>query len=168
MDQHVVALFYEPRDAAHALEALVAAGIEPGEISLFATETGAEDCRDELDGDFKARASNGRANGGALALGGTRIAAGTGGGAVVAAGPLLMVAMAAYGFGSTIGGIVAALTRVGLPEPIATHLDTEVCDSGAALVGVATLRHDDGRIGALLRRHGATSVMATAAPVYVS
>ena len=167
MDQHVIALFYDPREAAQALEALVGEGVEPGEISLFSTENGIDDCRQSLTRDFKAGAARGGIVGGTLALGGTAIAVGAGG-SIVALGPLLLVAMAAFGFGATIGGIVAALTRIGLPEPIAAYFDEEVCEAGAVLIGVSTLRHEDGRIGAVLRRCGGTSVMATEMPVHVS
>lgn len=168
MDQHVIALFYEPREAAQALETLVDRGVKLGEISLFATVSGVDRCRLSLTPEFRAGAAREGMAGGALALDGAAVAAGAGGGSIVALGPLLRLAMGARGSGAASGDIVAALTKVGLPQPIAANFDEEVCGSGSVLVGVAALRHDDGRIGAVLRSCGATSVMATSTPVYHS
>jgi hypothetical protein len=166
MDQHVIALFYQPQLAARAVKSLVEAGVELGEISLFATETGASECRRSLSRDVAEGAVNGGATGGALALGGTLLATGAGGAAIVAAGPLLLLAMTAFGFGTTVGAIVAALTKVGVPEAIATHFDLEVRESGAVLLGVSTLRHGEGPIAGHLRRNGGASVMTTASPIF--
>ncbi len=166
MDRHVVALFYDPVDAARALEALVKQGVDYGEISLFSNEAGASDCRRSMGRDFLSGAAQGGVAGGTLALGGTMIATGAGGAAILGLGPLLLAAMAAFGAGATIGGIVAALARSGVPGPIAVHFDDEVCESGAILLGVDTVRHDAPRIGALLRRHGGANVMETLSPVF--
>lgn len=166
MDQHVIALFYQPDEAARAVRTLAAAGVGLGEISLFSNESGAAECRRSLDGDSEPGTAEGGTAGDTLALRGTLVATGAGRTAIVAAGPLLLVAMAGFGFGATIGGIVVALTKVGLPQPIANHFDLEVRDSEAMLIGVSTLRHDDGRIAGLLRRSGGANVMATASPVF--
>jgi len=166
MDRHVIALFYDPADAARALESLVEQGVTHGEISLFSNEAGAADCRRSMGPDFLTGAAQGGVAGSTLALGGTIIAAGAGGSAILALGPLLLAAIASFGVGATIGGVVAALSRVGVPGPIAVYYDEEVCQSGALLLGAATLRHDAPRLGALLRRHGGANVMETQSPVF--
>lgn len=166
MDQHVIALYYQPEKAAEALQALVAAGVGADEISLFSSEAGAAACRRSLGGELASGAVKGGAVGSALALGGTIMATGSGGISIVAAGPLLVIAMAAFGFGATVGGIVAALTKLGVPQPIASFFDLEVCESGAVFLGVSVQRHDAGRIAGLLRRTGGASVMATQSPIF--
>lgn len=166
MDRHVIALFYDPADAARALESLVELGVAHGEISLFADEAGAAECRRAMGPDLLTGAAQGGVAGGTLALGGTIIAAGAGGSVILALGPLLLAAIASFGIGATIGGVVAALSRVGVPGPIAVYYDEEVCHSGALLLGVATLRHDAPSIGALLRRQGGANVMETLSPVF--
>ena len=38
MNRHVIGLFYDPGHAHEAIKALIDAGVEPGEISMLATE----------------------------------------------------------------------------------------------------------------------------------
>lgn len=168
MDQHVIALYYGARDTALALEALLDAGVEFGEVSLLSAASGIEDCRRSLSREIGPDAARASMADTIMTAGGTAIAFGAGGTAIVVLGPLLQVAVAGYGFGGTTGGIVGALTKTGLPQPIADYFNDEVCASGAVLVGVSTLRHDDARIAAVLRRSGGASVMATTTTVYVS
>lgn len=167
MDQHVIALFYQPEQAARALESVVGAGVQPDEISLFWTESGASEYRQSTRRDFIDGLHAAGTTGADLALGGTTRATNAGGAEIVAVGPLLLVATAAFRFGATIGGIVAALSRAGVPTPIAACFAEEVREADAVLIGVHILRHEDGPIATLLRRCGGASVMATASPIFV-
>lgn len=157
MNRHVIGLFHDPQRARTAILGLVDAGVERGEISMIAAE--------EHSGHFELLQSTkvpegvaaGGAVGGAIGLGATLIAVGGAAGGVLAIGPLL-IALAGLGFGTSIGGIVGALVGIGFPEHEARFYEDEVVEGGAALVGVATLRHDEARIASLLHRCGAAGI----------
>ena len=78
-------------------------------------------------------------------------------GGLLAVGPLL-VALASFGFGTSVGGVVGALVGIGLPEQEARFYEAQVVEEGAALIGVATLRHDEARIASILHRCRAASL----------
>lgn len=152
MNRHVIGLLYEPGHAHQAIEALTDAGVGRGEISMLATQ----DAR-HFDFIESAAAPAGVAAGGEIGLGATLIAAGGTGTGVLAIGPLL-VALAGLGFGTSVGGVAGALIGIGLPEREARFYEGEVIEGGAALVGVATLRHDEARIASILHRCKAANI----------
>ena len=156
MNRHVIGLFYDSGHAHEAIEALVDAGVGRGEISMLATQ---EAGHFELIESTKVPegVAAGGAIGGAIGLGATLIAAGGASGGILAIGPLL-VALAGFGFGTSVGGIVGALVGIGLPEHEARFYEDEVVERGAALVGVATLRHKEARIASILHRHKAANI----------
>ena len=166
MDQHVIALFYRPALAARAMAELVRHGVEMGEISLFSTQAGAAECRRALDRELAAGAGGDIVIASAQAQCGATVSAGLCAAPIVAAGPLLVVSMAAYEFGSMAGSLVTALIKVGVSRPIAAHLEGEICDFGAVLVGVSVLRHDEARIDAILRSAGGEHAQATASSAF--
>ena len=156
MNRHVIGLFYDSDHAQGAIEALTNAGVERGEISMISTQKAGHF---ELLGTTKVPegVAAGGTIGGAIGLGATLIVAGGASGGVLAIGPLL-VALAGLGFGTSVGGVLGALIGIGLPEHEARFYEDEVVERGAALVGVATLRHDDARIASILHRHKAANV----------
>lgn len=161
MNRHVIGLFYDSEQANDAIEALIRSGVERGEISILA---GRED-HDHFELAEATKLSEGVAAGGALGavlgFGSAVIAIGSTGGGILAVGPLL-IALASLGTGATVGGIIGALIGVGIPEHEARFYEREIMDHDAALVGVATLRHDDGQIASLLLRHKATNITRSA------
>ena len=161
MNRHVIGLFYKPREAAEAVDALVAAGVERGEISMLVDRE--QSTRFELV--EATRLAEGTAAGGALGgvlgLGAAVIAIGATGGGILAVGPLL-IALASLGVGASIGGIVGGLIGVGIPEHEARFYEREILDHGAALVGIATLRHADAKIASILLRCGAANITKSA------
>lgn len=157
MHRHIIGLFYQPEHAAEAVQALVAAGVGRGEISMLA----AEDRATHFELVETTRVFDGSAAGGpregTLGFGATLIATGTRGGGVLAIGPLL-VALAGLGFGASVGGVVGALVGIGLPVHEARFYEREVVDRGAALVGVSIARQDEARIAHVLHRHKAANI----------
>jgi hypothetical protein len=156
VNRHVIGLFYDPSDAQEAIGALTDAGVARGEISMLATREAGHFALVESTKVAEGVAAGG-AIGGAVGLGATLIAVGGAAGGVLAIGPLL-IALAGLGFGTSVGGIVGALVGIGLPEHEARFYEDEVVERGAALVGVATLRHDDAHIATILHRHKAANI----------
>lgn len=157
MNRHVIGLFYDSERARKAIAALVEAGVERGEISMIAAEEHAGHFELVEATKVPEGVAVGGAVGGAIGLGATLIAVSGATGGVLAIGPLL-IALAGLGFGTSIGGVVGALVGIGLPEHEARFYEDEVVRGGAALVGVATLRHADARTASILHRNGAASI----------
>lgn len=157
MNRHVIGLFYETEQANGAIQALVQAGVERGEISLLA---GRED-HDHFEMVDGSREWEGNAAGGilgnTLGLGSAVIAIGATGEGIVAMGPLL-IALASLGSGAPVSGIIGALLGVGIPEHEARFYEREIMDREATLLGVATLRHSEGRIAAILLKHKGVNI----------
>ena len=152
MNRHVIGLLYDPGHARQAIVALRDLGVERGEISMLA----AREAR-HFELVESAALPTGAAADDEIGLGATLIAAHGAGSGVLAIGPLL-VALAGLGFGTSVGGVAGALVGIGMSEQEARFYEDEVVDGGAALVGVATLRHDEARIAGLLHRHRAASI----------
>lgn len=160
MNRHIICLFYDMKEAEEAIAALIAAGVEPGEISTLAS-------RGENHFEFvettkiSEGTAAGGALGGALGFGAAAVAIGATGGTILAVGPLLIV-LASLGVGASVGGIVGALIGAGFPEHEARFYEREVVDRDAVLVGVATLRQEEGAIASLLLRHRAVNIARSA------
>ena len=157
MNCHVIGLFYDSDHAQGAIEALTNAGVERGEISMLSTQKA---------GHFEL-------------LGTTKVPEG------VAAGgsdrgrhrswrdvdrrrgrkrrefsPSGRCSWHWRDWASErrSAGSWERLIGIGLPEHEARFYEDEVVERGAALVGVATLRHDDARIASILHRHKAANI----------
>lgn len=161
MNRHVIGLFHHLEDAQVAIDALCAAGVEPGEISLLAGKGETNHFEFVEATKLSEGVAAGSALGGVLGLSAAVMAIGATGGTVLAAGPLL-IALASLGVGSTIGGVVGALIGVGIPEHEARFYEREIVERSAVLVGIATLRHEESRIASTLLRHKATNITRSA------
>ena len=143
----VTALFYDSNDMQRAIEALIARGIPPGDLSLLVSRSTAKryfasiyslgdgDEAAEIDGPFGELAAN--------------LVAASGNAAVLAAGPM-MTALAARGTHSMIGGLTAGLCSLGIAEHEAALCEHSVRNCDALLLGVTTNERPDG-IKAYLR-----------------
>ena len=144
----VTALFYDSSDMQRAIEALIARGISPGDLSLLVSRSTARrlfapayslgDAGEgaEFEGPFGELAAN-------------LVAASSGSGAVLAAGPM-MTALAARGTHAMIGGLTAGLYSLGIAEHEAALCEHSVRNCDALLLGVTTNERPDG-IKAYLR-----------------
>jgi hypothetical protein len=142
----VTALFYDSNDMERAIEALIARGIAPGDLSLMVSRTTAgryfmpgssqagDD--DEIDGPLAVMAAN-------------LVAASSGNAAVLATGPM-MTALVALGTHARIGGIAAGLCSLGIGEHEAAFCEHSIRNCDALLLGVTTNERPDG-IKAYLR-----------------
>ena len=131
-----------------AIEALIARGIPPGDLSLLVSRSTARryfapiyslgdgDEVAEIDGPFGELAAN-------------LVAASSGNAAVLAAGPM-MTALAARGTHSMIGGLTAGLCSLGIAEHEAALCEHSIRNCDALLLGVTTNERPDG-IKAYLR-----------------
>ncbi len=161
MNRHVISLFYRPHETEEAVDALIAAGIERGEMSMLINREQARQF-ELMEATALAEGTAGDAVfGGTLGLGAAQIATSARGEGILAVGPLL-VALASLGVNDPSGGIAGALIGVGIPEHEARFYEQEILDRGAALLGVATLRHDEARVASILLRHRAVNITRSA------
>lgn len=137
----VTALFYDSSDMERAIDALIARGVPPADLSLMVSRSTADKC-------FSAGNSPGEGDGdecekpfGALAA--NLVAASSGNAAVLATGPM-MTALAARGTNAMIGGIAAGLCSLGIAEPEAALCEHGVRNCDALLLGVTTSERPDG------------------------
>ena len=141
MTQTITGLYDSYADAKAAVEALEAAGVPHGDVSIIASdaagEHGAAHGLDPVADDAGKGAGVGAALGGAGGLlAGIGFLAIPGLGPVVAAGWLAATAVGAVGgavIGGAAGGIVGALTKEGVPEADA-HVYAEGVRRGGSLV----------------------------------
>jgi hypothetical protein len=153
LNRHVIGLFYDPDHSRKAIAALVDAGVGRGEISMMTA--GSQACHFEPL-ELAVQANDGVDRSG-IGLGATLIEAGNANGGVLAIGPLL-VALASFGFGTSVDGIVGALVAIGLPEQEARFYELQVVERQAALIGVATLRHNEARIASIIHCNRAANL----------
>lgn len=137
----VTALFYDSDDMERAIEALIARGIPPADLSLMVSRSTAgkyftpgssqpEDEGDGIDGPLAALAAN-------------LVAASSGNAAILATGPL-MTALAARGTHAMIGGITAGLCSLGIAEDEAAFCEHSIRSCEALLLGVTTDERPEG------------------------
>lgn len=140
----VTALFYDADDMQRAVEALIARGIPPGDLSLMVSRstarryfaTGAAE-EAGIDGPFADLAAN-------------LVAASPGNAAILVTGPM-MTALTALGTHSMIGGIAASLCNLGIAECEAAFCEHSIRSCDALLLGVTTSTERPDGIKAYLR-----------------
>jgi acyl dehydratase len=135
----ITRLYGNPEDAARAVDALKAAGIAEGDISLIASHSGDAE---PVDPDVTRTASEARSGeaigaaigGGAGLLAGLGVIAVPGIGLLVAAGWLVAAVTGAIA-GAAAGSLAGALIGAGMPEEDA-HRHVEDIRRGAVLISV--------------------------------
>jgi hypothetical protein len=144
----VTALFYDSDDMERAIEALIARGIPPGDLSLMVSRATA---RKYFAPGSPAYVNEGDGADGPLAtLAAKLVTAASGSTNILAAGPL-MAALAARGTDAFIGGISAGLCSLGIAEDEAALCEHSVRNGDALLLGVTTSKDRPEGIKAYLK-----------------
>ncbi|MFN0103258.1 MAG: DUF3341 domain-containing protein [Bryobacteraceae bacterium] len=133
----VFGIFYDKAQAERSVDRLLASGIANETISMLAPgDLGLKDLahdRDERAGSSTAVVTSSVAVGGTLGLlAGIGALAIPGIGPLIAAGPF-MGALAGFGAGGTVGGLIDALDAAGLPEPEAKRYEGHIKEGGILL-----------------------------------
>jgi uncharacterized protein (TIGR02271 family) len=165
MAKTVVGLFDTSKQAHNALEDLVRSGFSRESISMVASEeekgTGLTEGEKRAKGAVKG-AGTGAAIGGVAGLAaGLASLAIPGIGPIIAAGPLAST-LAGAGLGAVAGGLIGALTKMGVPEEEARHYAEGVRRGGTLL----TVNTDDAsaeRAADIMTKHGAVDIDRRAA-----
>jgi len=151
----VAGLFRDPSEAEVAVHDLELAGFRRSDISVVVrkrSESEAGTDTEDASGTMKGAAIGGFAGAflslAALALPGI--------GPVLAAGPIAAV-LSGAGVGAATGGIISALTHVGIPEQEAESWAQAVREGGT-LVVVHARQDTSDRAQSVLDRHGAVKV----------
>ena len=145
----VTALFYEWDDMEGAIDALVARGIEAGDLSLMLNGAAA---RKYLDSERTAAGRGSDEPSATLAqLAANLVMAAAGSTSILATGPM-MTALAARGANAFIGGIAAGLCGLGISEHEAAYYEYKIRTCDALLLGVTTAKHHPDGLKAFLER----------------
>jgi hypothetical protein len=136
----VTALFYDSSDTERAVEALIARGIPPGDLSLMVSRSTA---RKYFTPERSSSEHSDEETKGPLAkLAENLIIVASGGGVILATGPL-WTALSARGTHPKIGSVSAGLCSLGVTDEEAAFYEHTIRSSDALLLGVnATERPD--------------------------
>ena len=144
----VTALFYDSNDTERAVEALIARGIPPGDLSLMVSRCTA---RKYFSRQGSSSGAGGEETVGPLTkLAENLVIVASGGGVILATGPL-WTALAARGTHAMIGGVSAGLCSLGIAEEEAAFCEQAIRSSDALLLGVNTSTERPDCIKAFLR-----------------
>jgi hypothetical protein len=144
----VTALFYDSNDMERAIEALIASGIPPGDLSLMVSRSAA---RRYFAPGSRASVNEGDGTDGPLAtLAAKLVTAASGSTTILASGPL-MTALAARGTDAFIGGVSAGLCSLGIAEHEAAFCEHSIRTGDALLLGVTTSKGSPEGIKAYLK-----------------
>jgi uncharacterized protein (TIGR02271 family) len=159
MAKTVIGLFDRMDEARQVVQELIDHGFQGDDISFVSRQ----------DGEYVTQRGDERTSGAAVGAGAAASLGGVGGllvglgalaipgiGPVIAAGPLATV-LAGAGIGGAAGGIIGALTDLGVPEEEA-HYYAEGVRRGGILVAVDTDDHGADRAAEIMGRHGAIDV----------
>lgn len=162
MSKVITGLFGSPTEAAAAMDALIAKGVDPAHISVVASEAVDTEAFAIED---SSRVGEGAAIGagigggvGALIAGFTTVGAlaSTGLG-LIAVGPVV-AALAGAGAGAAAGGVLGGLAGLSIPEHEIKHYEGAI-ERGSVLVGVSdTTPLDSASVRDVLEAYGADKV----------
>src|ERR1700750_2632359 len=166
--KHTAAFGIYPSNSAAetAVDQLVAAGFSNQDVSvLMADRKGSKDFAAEKNTKAPEGATTGVGVGGAVGgtlglLAGIGALAIPGGGALIAADPI-MGALAGLGVGGAVGGLVGALVGLGIPEYEAKRYEGRVKDGGVLLSVHCNTSNEIDRAKEALKRSGAQDISST-------
>lgn len=148
MSSHVTALFYSPADAQTAIDAVIAMGIAPSDLSLMVSRSTAG----KYLGNGTSRRLDERDEGGPLdSLAQNLVTAAADNASILATGPL-MAELAGLGTNAFVGGISAGLCAIGIPEHEAVYYEYRLRSCDSLLLAVTTARHPPEAIKDFLSR----------------
>ncbi|CAN5695358.1 hypothetical protein BH11PLA1_BH11PLA1_03340 [soil metagenome] len=156
----VTGIFRTSEEAARGIDALIAGGVDRGDINVVASEqTNVEAFGIEK----HSKAGKGAAIGGATGAAVVALIAGftvvgalaTGGLGIIAAGPIV-AALAGAGAGAAAGGVIGGLIGLGIPEH-EVKFYKDALEKGSVLVGVHCAGDRTSFVSSTLKQHGAES-----------
>ena len=162
----VFGIFPSAAEAERAVDALVAAGFETGDVSvLLPNHQGSQDFAHEKHTKAPEGATTGVVAGGTVGgtlglLAGIGTLAVPGVGPFIAAGPI-MAALAGMGAGGAVGGLVGALVGLGIPEFEARRYEGRIKNGGVLLSVHCNTSEEITRAKDILTRTQADSVSST-------
>lgn len=153
MQNHVISIYHDIRQANDVVDRLLAAGVGRKHISILTSEAAGARHLALSQGSKAAEGGGvGASVGGAMGLmAGTLITAATAGVGVLAAGPLL-AGLAGLGAGAATGGLVGVLVGAGIPEAEAKFYAQEVTEKDAILIGVEVTESDQNLVRQIMSK----------------